>query len=698
MSGELFIELFPFEPNILPPLASYALRLSVPDIPDASRIVPHLARISGGNWLWVDGHFLTDSDVSPIQIEIALDMLRQQGLPLEGIIGVEEDSKYAASFSAQAHYLERILIRPTEDDMRQALAKHALAIPNARIERDVRTSVWQVEGAPALALSIKSLVVLQAPLSDLLEQGQELRGLQVCDRYALDLQGEIVGITGTLGSQRQRLLDLSKRPLMRQLLQSAPDEERVVSLSTHGAIYDYALSALFVVLNGDNPEQLERFKVPASAIGRHMRLAPALRSALVRAASEVLKTRGIIGNAYNARTHPHLFSQIDFMPDCLFAEGRVRPYKHASLANDFLRGKLYAKHPRFEDNPIKIAVINALDERALDFVEVLRRLLEREFGFHIEMIKERRIKVLNEKNLESAVRVVEKEQPDVLLACFPNSDHDDERDADAHNLKLLALGKGIATQVLYTRTLDDADATPLVAMGILAKTGNLPFVLAEPLDYCDYVVGLGFVRENLTKFERITALARIYRNDGAFVRYAMQSVEVEHGESIPLSLIQAILPADILQNSGIILHHAGELSKDLLRLIGKWTKSIHASLAPIEIHRYAVPRLYHFDKAAKSIGAPAWGSLFKLSDSEAFVVASSPSADSTPQPLRVRVIAHVLPVEQAIYSVLVWTLLHYGTQGMNKFPVTIHAHEDMASWTARGSLPKQTTGDVPFWL
>jgi argonaute-like protein implicated in RNA metabolism and viral defense len=87
-----------------------------------------------------------------------------------------------------------------------------------------------------------------------------------------------------------------------------------------------------------------------------------------------------------------------------------------------------------------------------------------------------------------------------------------------------------------------------------------------------------------------------------------------------------------------------------------------------------------------------------LNDFEALIVSSVPTDNRTPEPLHIRVPLKNVPVDLAVYSVLAWTLLHYGIPGLPKLPVTIQHADDLAQWLARGMLPDKTEGDVPFWL
>jgi len=699
MPQDLFVEIFPLEVANLPPLNAFLLSSARAEAIEGAQIARRLGRALGGHWAWVEGHLLTDADCSPVQVDMTLEVLRtQEAALLEGVLGTQEDRAWASSPQASALYAERVLLPAVEDELRAALAQQAAPLGQARLERDISAQACLVANHPSLALSIKSWVVAPQGLDQImpsLDDPQAVLGWLACDKSNLEAQGRIVSLGGMVGSERERLLSLTRRPVMRRLLEAAADDERVLRLELRGQVYEYAASALWrVLMPQDSPEDLSRWQLSAAQINRALRLRPDLRAQLVRAASDVLKAHKIIGSAYNTRTHPQYFAQMDYMPECEYGEKRVRPYDLATMASDFQRHKVYARHPRYDSAPITLAVINALDDRAADFVEALRRLLEKQFGFSINLLKERRIKVFTEKNVESAVRVLEKESPHILLAIFPNSSDDDSSDAQARALKAQCLARGMALHILYESVLDDADATPLVAMSLLAKTGSTPYVLAEGLDYADLVVGLGVVRERLTRKDRLSLLNRVYRADGLFLGYHFETLDLGPEDVIPPDLIPRLFPQETFGQRAAILHHEGELPRDILRALGQWARQISLSLGVVEVYRWGAPRLYALDKG---VVAPAWGSVFRLSDDEAYVVASSPAPSSTPQPLRVRVVGRSLPIEQAVYSVLAWSLLHYGAQGVNKLPVTLSAADDMASWLGRGlHLPR--SGDMPFWL
>lgn len=700
MTQTLFVELFPIiaRPKDVSAYLPHLRDGASPQL--GARLVYRLSQAVGGRWAWWRGGLLTDAPVSEVQLNIALDILRPQFTDVFGdVLGIETVQDWHITPDAEASFVLQTAIREREHALRQALKKFAVPLQNGRIVREPFLQGWVVDAEPAVSLSIRSHITTAKTLQEtLIARNETLKnavGWRVMDITSPSLIGTITAIRGVVAQHRARLIGLSKREVMQTLIQNAPDEEVVVSVSVGAQEYDYVASALTVVV-GTQEGDFERFGIPTAQAYKLIRLAPHVRASLVKALSDVLKADGIVGNAYNAHTHEKLFSHLDFKPSLVYAENRVRPHDPKSIGDDFMKCKPYRKHPRFNDRPIKIAVINALEESIDDFIEALRRLLEKQFGFAIDMIKERKIKVLTPKNVESAVRVIEKEAPDVLLAFFAEAPSGEDADeSQAKHLKTLTLSKGIATHIITRATMHDLNAMPYVAMSLLAKTGNVPFALAEPLEYADYVVGLSFIRERMSKGDRVTAITRIYQSDGVFVRYTVDSLDLERDEPVPYILFQTVLPIQTFEKKRVLLHHDGEMTQEARALLNKWGATINAQLIPIEILRHNTARLYGL---GKGVTQPEWGSTFFVNASEAFVVSSVPAADSTAQPLHVRVTPDQLSIEAAVYSVLAWTLLYYGAWGMPKLPVTIHAADDMAEWLAKGYLPAQKEGDVPFWL
>jgi hypothetical protein len=699
MPQDLFIELFPIL-HTFPPLTAYTLN-TIPSVSVGREVAGLLAQAIGGDWLWFDNHLLTNNAVSPVQIDITLDLLRgQYPSILKTIESADEDTHYNLTPLTLANLTIQTHIADLERDIQIELEKQAVSIPNAKVLREAMFSGWNINDTPTLAITIRSQVAYHKPMHTIMLERQEklkfYTGWRVMNRTNLKQIGTISGVSGVLAMHRNRLLATQTTPDMQKFLLDAPDTEAVFKVLIGTQEHEFIASALCPAVRVDDAEDWERFEIPSASLVKALRLTPATRANLVKTVSDVLKSHNLIGNAYNSRTHEAQFGHLEFMPNLTYGGAKVRVYNPKTLADDFMKGKVFRNHARFSHDPIKIAIINALEEPIDDFVEAMRRLLVREFGFTIEMIKERKLKVISNKNIESALKVVEKEEPHILLAFFnDNQSTDDSSDSYAQYLKSITLSKGIATHVIYKKIMNDPDMMPLVIMSVLGKSGNTPFALSEPLEYADYVVGLGFGRQTINKFDRVVALARIYESDGVFVRYLLDTLDLEPGENVPYILLQTLFPIEVFEKKRVLIHHDGAITSETRKLLKQWAKVLSAEFYIVEILREQVPRLYGLDKG---VVQAQWGSLFLLNAQESFVISSIPSADSTAQPLYVRVPAKSLPVEPAVYSVLAWSLLNFGSTVTSPLPVTVQHADDMQEWMAKGILPKNKNGDVPFWL
>jgi argonaute-like protein implicated in RNA metabolism and viral defense len=122
-------------------------------------------------------------------------------------------------------------------------------------------------------------------------------------------------------------------------------------------------------------------------------------------------------------------------------------------------------------------------------------------------------------------------------------DEEEERSA-YHHFKSLTIGNDLAGQVVHQSTLDNTYALDNIVLGVLGKTGNIPFILAEPLEYADLVVGIDIARrrkERLAGSINATAIARIYFGNGEFLRYVIHDSPLEGG-TVPEHVLQSLFP------------------------------------------------------------------------------------------------------------------------------------------------------------
>ncbi|GAB5490706.1 MAG: hypothetical protein Phog2KO_09210 [Phototrophicaceae bacterium] len=687
---DYFTEVFPIDGAKIGQLCAYEISVKQGSAESfVDDLLLRLQKAFMGQWVWVGHHIITDNPPSPMQLDITLDILRKEFPALFGsIMAIQEHVNWQPTIEDAAKFMTKACIKKYDSTIREVLRSHGTRVKNAYVMRDYHLQGWEVDGQPALSFTIQSRLLYLQNAQATSEKDIDILNLQVIDKTNAQNIGLITHKIGKVKAQRERLLQTTTSPEMLGFIRDADEKEWVVTVKFDTYSRDYIASALNIILT---PNEYEQFSVDALAVEKAMLLKPDVMAKMVSSASDILKQEEIIGKAYNNRENSQHFIHLDYIPEMEFAKKKVRPYKIQTLAQEFVTHGLFSKHARFKDTPIRIAVINALDDAiATDFVEAMRRQMEKDFGLSIEMIKERNVRVVSQKNLASALRAVEKENPHVLLACFS-----DEQVESYEYLKSLTLGKGIALQAIYEQTMNNPDAMGWVMMGLLAKTGNTPFVLADPFESANLVVGLDWVRQQLTRGDRVVGMSRIYRRDGFFMRYFMDIQDVETDAPAPISLIQSLFPAPIFKGKRVMIHHQGQTPIALVEALYAWGEQLQAEFILVEIHTENQPHIYALQEG---ISQAPWGSAYLLNPAEAFIVSSSPKIAEMPQSIHIRIRFGELFIENAIYAVLALTLLNYGTSHIPRLPVTIQNADNIAEWLARGMLPNNINNDVPFWL
>lgn len=708
---DLFVEIFPVEPSVIPPLAVFTLTLeSQPAASQLNTIGNRLARrfrrAYGGLWLFSGMHLITDTDRSPMELTITADLMKSEQQELFAPFqALEPDTQWQPPPEILSDVVLRTNLASIQAEMQTALSKLNTRIRNARIERDFRSKGWAVADEPAVSLSIASRIIYDQNLQqyagqerDLAAIKEKLTGLTVIDRMD-SARGQVLNVVGPIAEHRERLLDLAANEAAQRVLAEALDGEWIVKVKIGREEYEYLASALDVQVRLG---QVGQFGLDVKRTIQTVQMKPADRANHVRAVSDVAKQHQILGNGYNSRSREDLFFSADFEMNLRFDENRVRPYNAKVLADDFTKCGVYSLRKTLQSGPMRVCVVNTLSFKLEDFIEATRRYLKRYFNFEIDVIRERQVRVVSKSNLESAVRVVEKENPDIILAFFAddNSGEDDDEadfEATASYVKSLTLGRGIPTHIIDETTLNDPDAMAGIILSVLGKTGNAPFVLAEPMEGVDFVVGLDIVRDERKSTDDVllTAIARVYLADGQFQRYRVRQHTLQ-GEALPYVLIRDLFPQKEFKGKRIVLHHDGPLPEDLLAALTGWGQAIGATFYLVEIVRYGAPRLYGIEGG---IIQPPWGSAFKLSDREALLVSSLPDGDITPQPLHIRLVGDaVLPLTEVLRGVLVFTVMAYDSVRLPKLPVTVVNADEVDYWLGKGGTFGADEGSVPFWL
>lgn len=694
---QLFTEIFPITP--IPTLSAYSLRLYedhalTPRL--GRRLAERLQTLLGGAWSWDAPRLMTDRDPEVMALIMALDGLRDADPDLFGWIEtIEPDLVWSPTPSAIAEFVIRARLPAHEADFSAALQKFQVELKGGmRIEREYKATPWVIHAQPCLAFAPTARVICDQTAQQFADtQGdpKTLIGLRVSDKTGA-FTGEILKLTGTVGERREALLKSARKEALQQMIANTPDHEIAVRVQSGDKKYEYPARALEVLVR---PNDFALFGLDPKVIDPILRPDPFTRSQMVKALSEVAKNAQLVGKAFNAKENPDLFRSPEFEPYLRFAKNRSRPFMPSKMAYDFVQCGAYHLRAAFREQAIRVCVVNTLPMKIEDFIEAMQRQLSRSFDFKIEVVRERKVRVVSLSNLESAVKAIEKDTPDMILAFIPN-EHKDSPDNFPAYVKSLTLGRGIPAEVIFESTLDDPESMPAIIMGILAKTGNTPFALADPLEFADFVVGLDLIEDDSS----MTAIARIYRSSGEFVRYAVRSTPIT-SNAPPFVLLRDLFPQRDFSGKRVVIHYDGRILDSMRQALTLWGQALQAAFYPVEIVRRGVPRLYALEGG--KIIAPAWGAYLRLTPQEALVILSADDGEQSaqghsPTPQPVQVIASGITIEQAVRSLQLWTLLYYIAGERQRVPVTTYNAGELAYWLRKGGTFASAEGEVPFWL
>jgi Piwi domain len=623
--------------------------------------------------------------------------------PITAFAGLRRAENWKFQPQALAEFTSRGLLSDVQGKIASLLRPLRQEIGDAVVTRSYELRPWVVNGNPAVSISVFSRLLHKLDLrtyATRVREPQELVGLFVSDKTST-LKGEIIAIAGMLSHHRPRLRAITQRDEMRVLIEKAPDSELVVSvLAGRPPAYDYVAGSLGIILR---TKDLTRFKISRQAAQKVLRIPPDKRAELVREITTALKETNLVNQAFNSGSHDSLFlsaADVGFDSRVEIGGKRVVEYSEKTILSELQRHRLCRQHPRFaNDAPIRLALLNALRPGAVsEFLQQLcRKLLS--LGFKSEIIAQKSVASLARQEMESAITILENQKPHLLLGVFPDEVGEDEEDWSAYQeFKSLTVGRGLPSQVIYQSTLSKRYAMGNVVLGVLRKTGNVPYVMAQALPFADLVVGIDIARrkkEKLAGSLNATAVTRIYFGNGEFLRYVIHDAPLE-GETIPPQVLKRLFPMDVFKDKRVVIHRDGFFRGEEKAALQNWAKELNAQFHLVEVLKAGTPRLYA--SIGGKIEQPPKGSCFKLSSTQAFVVSAPPPFQGgTPQPLQVRS-EPPFRIEEAINSVLSLTVLHYGSLLSPRLPVTLHFSDKIAYLALQGIKPKDLEGDVPFWL
>lgn len=710
------VDIFPVNLKAIPELFAYTIKTVNDDVSAiGGKLAYRLRNKFKGNWIWCNGQIITDKITNNEAIKELLKQLWTDEV-MKDVQDINPNIAWKPSVLEQSEFVARGLLANFHDEIRKILEPQKQSFGNIHIDRDYNIRGWVVNNIPAVSITISSNIFHTQLLNEFaatLENPQKLLGMLVVVT-SKNFKGTIVEITGTVGEMREWLLTKTNDEMTRNKIIDAPDDELTVKIETRTSKYVYIASMLRpVVRMGD----LEKFKVDPSRVAKALRFDPSVRYKIVRDIAAIGISYGILQDSFHSGILSQAFlmpDDIGFRPELRVGNNHIHCTQGHRIYESLKVNGLFRRSNDFLDkeHPIKIGIINALSQNSqqimLKFMHELKDAMEK-LNFSIQSVevngqRQQRIDKLTRADFEKAINTFESGKPNILLALFPGTAHQDEWEEDEevsmyHVFKSITMRFGFPSQVVFEDTLCNQYAMDNIVLGILAKTGNVPFVLAKPLPYADIIVGIDIARrakQKLSGSVNATAITRIYVNDGQFLRYIIHDAPIE-GETIPASILRSFFPCKEFQGKRVVIHRDGLFRGGEKVALKEWAKQIGAEFYLVEIIKTGSPRLYQ-STVSSVIDRPQKGLAFKLSNTEAFLVSSLPPfKGSTPRPLHIRSESS-LTIEQAIHSVMSLTLLHYGSVREPRLPVTIHYSDRIAELSLLGIKPIDLEGNIPYWL
>ena len=607
--------------------------------------------------------------------------------------------------------------------------KSVLSEKGVEVRREVEfwaeTIELQGELQPALCLTVHSPILFKEDLAEFYQNHpyrqdpkKVLIGLKVQDIESGSF-ATITGLVGTVGEHRQRLMENATGSTSKEALQNAPDDQPLVAVQfgKNTKQFHYAMAALRPGITAETAQQLG---VEYGKLLKATKIPYQERKDLLvsykQQAGQALAAYGFqLGLSINSRHYPALFWQPSVpLEETLLLFGKGFKGIQRQILTGIKNGGVYHRHDdyRNQSKVIRIAALKLCDLKVDPFLKEVKQRLKA-YGFESEIVDKKALLLNNlsgaevRVEVERAVNELVEVPPDIVLTFLPESDRNaDEQEGGSfyHQIYSLLLNRRIASQVIYADTLRDVQSSHIlnqVMPGILAKLGNLPFVLAEPLDIADYFIGLDisrFSKERLPGTLNACASVRLYGQRGEFLRYRLEGDLIE-GEEIPQRLLERLLPAAELGGKTVLIYRDGRfVGREVDNFLAR-AKAINAQFILVECRKSGIPRLYNLNQ--KVVTAPAPGLALRISSREAVLVTTKVSENvGLARPLRLTVLeqGHPAAIESVVETTLKLTLLHHGALKTPRLPMPLFGSDRMAKMRLKGIYPSLLEGDRQFWL
>jgi len=560
-----------------------------------------------------------------------------------------------------------------------------------RLERKWWAKGIVIDEQAYLAIELSSSIRTLRPLNSYeLKEGQ-LIGLEVKD-FCGNTKGEIIEIVGLLKEHRTRLLSLTKTDTHRELIKSSSGDTIVVKLKTKSGFKpDYILPGLVVIVR---PEIYNLLNLNSKMIRDFQQPSPQIRREIITNGIEKSRLSRHLGEASNSETNISILNG-----DSVGYSNRVMYGKNMTGTTDqcfqlIRRHGFYKVHQKFSNNlPVKIYILNLndRDNGIENFKNTLSKTLS-SFGFKTEFVGTSTPGLRRFSEIEELMQSID-DNTDIVLGILP----DDQK--SWFEGKQLTINSGRMSQMVTEKTvLSPAFKIDNLAIGLLSKLGNVPWVLENSLTYCDVIMGADVARmpkENGKGTRNTMGIPRWFSPNGDLLKYKLIQSNID-GEMIPMEIIRECTPAKECRGKNILFHLDGKRPRDEVRNFLKRGTEIDAEVMVVEIIKEPLFRCYNISN--ENILPPKKGNWVRISSTEAVVVSTvAAHGGGTPQPLHIKCTPNI-SIENAVHSVLVLSNLNYASKQQTRCPVTTQSSHNISKMLLYNIKPPMEEGNAPWWL
>ncbi len=716
----LITEVFPINTDALPRLHAYTLDGPHNNLFEIGGKVAGFISWQAGDgstWAWSKPHrrLLSDTAWSDDQLQRVLEQAWSRGRgTYQDLHKIEHDPGFTVDAQAQADYVAWGVWRDKKRKIQSRLNKHTKQVGSFRIRRICSPSTWVVGGQPALQISISSEANHTKTLGELVDSDPDLElvGLDVRD-HTKDYSptNTILEHLGPIADHRKRLLGYGLPEEMAAYVNEAPEDRPVVRVRrrgrSNGKTYDYVIDALSLVVS---PRHYDQLGIPGK-VQNKFTLSPKKRANILRTASHLLRADGLIGSPFTGESASDHFGTAR---DVSF-QSKIQLGDQATQSLQEEKGIRVSDVKRHGACQLPDAVQEAEDEKRRLAIHVVRigvsteksdfgkRLKSKLSSLGLSRLSFYSHSVSTEpESIKATIRSIENsgKPVDGLIAVIPGSG------SEVYTTwKQETVRRNWPNQVLQKSTLRNDHAVDNLALGLFAKMGGVPYVLARELPYADRVVGLDIGRVLKERSEGTMSTAastHLHGPNGKLIGYRLENAGVE-GETIPPDVLRSMFPSAAYAGKRVVVHRDGPFRGDEVPTLESMAQNMGSTFFLVEVRKQKAPRLYRM-KNRTPVQATK-GDHFVASNRRAFLVSSPPPfPGATAQPLQICLANTTLPpseefsITEALHSVLALTLMHYGANRLPRLPVSLHYADSVADRLQNGIRVPDDKGRLPYWL